>query len=503
MTLSSSLSGWEVTPRRLVRLAVMLAVLGLLVSLLVYVRRTQAPPPPPLPEVRLDDAEPAVRAAVESARQRVIVKPDSAAAWGLLGKVLLAHAFLEPAAACFLQAETRDPDEPRWPYFRCIALHERDEANSLACLKRAVELCDRFEPKETAPRLLLAEALLMQGKEDEAREQLRRVQVRDPQNPRLRFHLGVLALKANDPQTALSYLEPLADHPSARRRACAQLAMLHRRQGQEEKAAEYGKRALRPPADQPWDDPYADEYSNFNVGSQRRLQQAQSLDERKRYQEASEVLAAVARERPSEITAFAVGVNLAKQGRFPEAEAALRQLVAHHPDSSEGHYTLGTVLYYQGETIRLAGGNAEKARDKFRETEACERRATRLKPDHAFAHVYLGRSLFQLGNPEEALAALRHAETCRPESVGVLMYLGEALAQAGKVEEGVKHLELAVQLAAADDPKPLMAKAAVLAAQGKDAEALALLDKATQVAPDDPAPRAALNRLKEKAFSYN
>ena len=80
------------------------------------------------------------------------------------------------------------------------------------------------------------------------------------------------------------------------------------------------------------------------------------------------------------------------------------------------------------------------------------------KPDHAFAHLYLGLALNRLGKPQEGLLELRQAVRYSPESVDPHLHLGEALVAAGERKEGFAHLDRAVELAGEDDPRPQKAR---------------------------------------------
>src|SRR5947208_14974603 len=76
------------------------AALALGVGRHIYQR--EAAPGPPSPDTAALD--PAVAAAVEAARGRVLRSPKSAAAWGRLGLVLAAHDLFAPALACLAEA---------------------------------------------------------------------------------------------------------------------------------------------------------------------------------------------------------------------------------------------------------------------------------------------------------------------------------------------------------------------------------------------------------------
>jgi cytochrome c-type biogenesis protein CcmH/NrfG len=59
-----------------------------------------------------------------------------------------------------------------------------------------------------------------------------------------------------------------------------------------------------------------------------------------------------------------------------------------------------------------------------------------------------------LGERDEALASLRTAVRCDPELPEPHLYLGEMLLEDGHTGEAREHLEQAVQLAGPDDPRP-------------------------------------------------
>src|SRR5207249_71855 len=113
--------------------------------------------------VDLAGADPGVAAAVTAAQKAVERQPASAAAWGRLAMVLQAHDFRSEATRCFAQAERLDPANPRWPYHQALDLLISAPDAGLARLERAVAL----DGPVSAPRLLLGEVLLAQGRGEE------------------------------------------------------------------------------------------------------------------------------------------------------------------------------------------------------------------------------------------------------------------------------------------------------------------------------------------------
>jgi Flp pilus assembly protein TadD len=409
------------------------------------------PKPPTVPP---EGVEKTVADLISKYRERVRQQPRSAEAWGQLGKVLLANGFYPQAEECFVQAEKLDDKQPRWPYYRGLLHLQEDTRLALGDLRRAVERGDRSDPGVLSIRLRLAEALLEGGRADEAEEQLRLVAAKDPNNPRLLYHQGLQALARDDLGTATACLARLTQHPAARQKACAQLAVAYRRLGDDGQAAAFTRRAAELPSDNPWEDPYAEEYQQFRISAQGRLQQVRALEAEGRNQEAVALLNGLSTDADSDVQ-LALGTNLVQLGRFSDAETPLRKALALYPDKVPAHYLLGVALFLQAEGASGSDlGVPEAARAKYRESAAHLRRATQLKPSHGLAHMSLGRALAVLGQRAEALQELRAAVACKPEDARTHFYLAEALADAGQAEEGRHHLELALGLAGKENTLP-------------------------------------------------
>ncbi len=458
--MSSAAGEWKATsPRAGARRRRLFLLVSLFPCLLVclllgwYTWRRQAAPLPP--EVSLDGADPALARAIETARHKVREEPRSAAAWGHLGKLLLASHFEEPAAACFVQAETLDAADPRWPYLRADSLVQHDPDAALPLLRRTVELCDRTDPANTAPRLRLAETLLAVGRSDEAEAPLRRVLEIEPDNPRAHLDLGLMAYDRDDLATSRAHLERCQESPWTRRRACNQLAALHQRLGDSGAAAEYSRRAAAAPADRSWDDPFLREARRPAQVGTVRLKVAESLEAAGRYAEAASLLRDVVRESPDYGAFIGLGKDLLLLGDDAGAEEALRAAVALAPERAQAYYYLSKLFFLRAEKQRRQGPAAEG----FRAAEDFARAAIARKPDHALAHLSLGLSLRNLGRRTEAINALREAVKCSPDSAELYLHLGETLAEDGRRTEARTELQRAVQLAKPDDPRPRAALA--------------------------------------------
>jgi tetratricopeptide (TPR) repeat protein len=425
---------------------------------------------PAPPEVALDGVEPAVARAIEAARAKVRQDGRSAAAWGELGEVLRAHGFDPASDECFAQAERLDLGEPRWPYLQGVGRAPHDPEGALPFLRRAVERCDRRDGGNDAPRLYLAEILLQVGQDDEAEQHLLRVQESRPDDPRLRYDLGLLAVRRKKDDEAVRHFTAAVNGPHTRQKACAQLAQLYTRMRKEADAADFARAAAQPPPDQPWYDPYVMEYMRRDVGRQGKLLAAGEYEakmfgapdnEARRLAEEALTIYRQMAEDPSDARArLAAGTLLSKLGRYDEAEPFFREAVALPTERADSTYSLGAVLCSQGQLLESEGAG-DRAKEKYKDALKYLDGALAIKPDHGMAHLYRGLALKGLGRAGEARDALRQAVRCRPELFDTHLALGEALADDKHRDEAVVELRRAVELAP-NDPRAAAALEKIL-----------------------------------------
>ena len=405
-------------------------------------------PAPTPPDLKGDNIEPAVAAAVQSARQRVLEAPGSAKAWGDLGEVFLANELEAESRPCFEEAERLDPSNPRWPYFQAgPLLNQGDREGALPFLLRAVERCPDND-EGAAIRLLLAETQVTLGRFDDAGAHIRHVLDRLPNDPRANFDAALLAIARQDWEAARTDLLRCLSSPFARQSACAQLAAVCQRLGDATDADQFREQAERLPKDLHWVDPLADEYLSWAVKKKNRYRLAESLQAEGRYGEAVAVMRPMTVEYPDDYLPFLLlGQCLAQMRDYPAGEAALRRALHLAPDKVQTHYYLALLLFEQGEELSRQGDkNRVKAEELYRQAEASAREALAVKPDYGFALMALGLALQHLGRRTEGLAALRHAVRCNPEFAELHRRLAEALAEDGQYVEARTAFEQALHM---------------------------------------------------------
>jgi tetratricopeptide (TPR) repeat protein len=431
---------------RLLGLAAVLA--GLAVTGWLGWRWHTTPQPPDLP---LDGMEEPVAAAVRGRLEEVRRAPRSAEAWGKLGFVLQANWYPVPAQVCFAHAQDLDPQDPRWPYLRADRLLGENRASALSLLRRALTLSRSPEQRGTV-LYRLAQTLLEEGRLDEAERDLRALAEIAPDDERVHFGLGLLAVARNQEAVTREHLTRVTDSPFARKRANSLLAALAGDDG--ESARAYQRRAAQLPLDLAWPDPFLLEFDDYEVGISRRLESAKQLDAQGRHAEALSQLRRLAGESPHAEVYHALGLTLMRLGQLDEAEEVLRTTVRLNPRTAQAHALLGTVLLLQGDKRSREAGGDGPAAELFRQAVAAEDEALALNPEYPQGHLIRGRALKRLGRTDEALQALRQALLCGPEFAEVHLDLGETLAETGNVREGLGHLADAVRLAEPNDPGP-------------------------------------------------
>jgi tetratricopeptide (TPR) repeat protein len=380
------------------------------------------------PTVDLAGADDEVAAAISNARAEVLRSSRSPAAWGKLGKVLAAHRYLDEARSCFSEAERRQPQEPRWPYFQGLMLVFSDNDAAILQFQRAVQLPEA----RPAMRFRLAETLVTQGRFDEA-EGLYRTLLDDPAlSTRAELGLGRVAFQRGNLDAARGLLDRVATQPGAVKAAHSLLAEIAQRSNDSDAAARERAIVAKLPNDPEWADPLLDEITREKVGRDARLARALELSRQHRTGDAATAFQDLVKAYPDwDQSWLNYGRLLMDNRAYQPAEQAFRMALRLAPDSVSGHYQLGVVLFQRDAVSDAAA--------EFRET-------TRLKPDHALAHYNLGQSLKRLGDRPGALAAFRQAIRFRPDMARAHTSLGELLAEQGDKSAAVEEARLSLDL---------------------------------------------------------
>jgi tetratricopeptide (TPR) repeat protein len=347
--------------------------------------------------------------------------------------IFAVHDFDAPARTCFIQAERFDPADFRWPYLHGMMLRVSSPQEALLLLQRAAERSGG----ESAPWLLLAETLMEQNRIEEAEWCLHGVRKTDPLIGRACLGSARLALKRDDPQSALEALREAVDHAPEAKPVRTLLAEVYHRLGDDKAAHEELRLLAELPDDFSWPDPIMEQMWQLRAGVQAQITYAGRCLQQGRHAEAADVLRQTVRDHPDSYDAWlALGRTLV-QTRVPDAaDEALRQAAHLRPDSFEAYFYLGTALHQKGDR--------RAATEQYRE-------ALKYKPRHAPAHYNLGVCYKELNDTEQAIIAFREAVRCKPDLAVAHRELGGLLAKSGHKDEALTHLQAAVRLAPHDE----------------------------------------------------
>jgi tetratricopeptide (TPR) repeat protein len=303
-----------------------------------------------------------------------------------------------------------------------------------------------MDARNVAALKVLGEALLLQGRAEEALTIVQRAAQARPGDSALQLQLA----------RALMALERLDEAVGAYREAHAplELAQLHLTRGEPAQAEPLLRKALE---QRPQD---ASVHTALGEACQRqqRFEEAETHYRRALELDARQFVAQV---RLSDV--------LRETGRVEEAEAAARRALELDDEAVASHFSLGM---------------AHKARGRMEPAMRAFRRALELDPGATQAMQQLALSLREEDRLEEAEAQLRAAVRLRPGSAALLADHGMVLADLMRYDEALACLERALELA----PHSVMAinrKALIVDHLGERVQGLALLREAARLAPDD------------------
>jgi tetratricopeptide (TPR) repeat protein len=220
---------------------------------------------------------------------------------------------------------------------------------------------------------------------------------------------------------ASTFLKPcLADSHTAKS-AHALLATVEQALGHTSAAETAARQSAALPADTPWPDPDWTEAAAYRVGKKALLEDATTLMDQGRIEDALGVLSVVTRDYPEDDEAwYLMGWAFNQQQQSAEAERVLREHLRRSPHSPKGHAQLAVALLSQ---------------QRFAEGIEILQAGVKLKPTWREFHSNLGYACVQLGRYEEAIRHFRDALALDPNFVPSYTALAELLNRRGEHRE--------------------------------------------------------------------
>jgi superkiller protein 3 len=293
-----------------------------------------------------------------------------------LGTLLVLLGDLENAAICFAHATHFDPDLAiGWTEAGRVALLQDNAAHAEQCLQRAIDL----EPDLPEAFYLMAEIRFTQGRTDDTQALCQRALQSDPQFADAHALLGTIALLSGDAAQAVqSYAQAITLDPHHLDARCG-FGQAHVLAGNLDEA------------EQAFQDACAidNTYPLVLFGMGQILAWRERWDEAVAYFERARAMVPEHRE----IRLGWVHCMLELQKR-EEAAAECKLWLSSHPDDLQAIFLLARIFEEQG--------NFAEAIEQYRYV-------TDLAPEHALAHLSLGRIALQNGRKTEARAHLERA----------------------------------------------------------------------------------------------
>lgn len=385
---------------------------------------------PPLPDIsRLVPTVQAQITARHAELTRVLASPastvvDQAAAYGELGRYLMAAQLSEAADVAFRNAQTLDPSDYRWPYFLAhLARTQGDLPKAGRLFERVLQL----NPDDMDALVWLGDVSLAAGRPDAAEPAFARALQLDPNSVSAKYGAGRTALAKGDNATAVRYLEEVLRANPKAVAAHYPLSQAYAALGNEEKAAEH-LRLRRDGRIAPRD--------TLMVELDTLLESPQTFESQ--------------------------GIRKLDEGDWAAAAEQFRKGLALAPDNAALHHRLGTALSMMDDP--------KGARAEF-ET------AVQKQPDYFPAQFSLGVLAQADGRHKEAIDYFTAALRARPDYTEAQLRLASSLRRTGRVNDSLDMYQQ-VRSRQPENPEARMGYIMTLTRARRDAEARDLLVEA-------------------------
>ena len=376
----------------------------------------------------LEQLEPNVRSAIETAIRRAREEGD-AEAIGELGRVYHANEFPELARRCYEIAVELDPNRHDWSYYLGRLAVDSGRADAVEWFRKCTEQSPGFAPCHYH----LGSALLDFGDLEKAERAYERYIELEPDVAWGYLGRARVARRLGRDVESVDFLTHAAARPPRTREVAYLLATTYRRLGRIEEADAALLTVSRlPDLVAPHDD-LMNRVASRSTGTFELLRQAEQKKALGAVDEAVSLYEDVLAAEPDNYAALANLGNLYKQLRqYGPAEEQLLRAVTVDPSQSYAHAILAGVYL---ETNRLP------------ETANAAATAIERDPQAYNAHYYLGRARAQSGRVREALGAFRTAAEIAPDRVEIRYALAVCYEQLGLKREAEVEFDQVLRLA--------------------------------------------------------
>jgi tetratricopeptide (TPR) repeat protein len=452
----------------------MAAVLVLAALAWVFVPRAAGPA---LPRVEnLGTVAPEVADAARQALADLAKDPRDPQRWGRFGMVCEANGLVSSARDAYATATSLSGADAKW-WYRLAFVEARtgriDEA--IQDVRRAIEINPGYAPAHWRLGLWLADRDDTEGAERE----FKKAGELDSRDISSAVGLARVHLQRAQPQRAVEVLERALAKTPGDRYAMQLLGAAYGRLGRVDEAR-YAL-AVGMTGEPAWPDPWTDEMLQFRRGFAVRLKDATQYFAAGQMPQAIALLQQLRQEKPDDIALLNhLGEVYVAAGRHGEGVAMLEQVVARDPQRFEAYVNLATGYLNQNDLTRAL---------------AAADRAIAINPSLGRAHEARGLVLWKRGDERAALDSMRTAIQNDPRDVRAMVWAGMLAMNLAKPADALESFDRAVRL----DPtrvEALVGVANAAIALGQRDRAAAALQHATQLAPDAPMVKQAVEQLR-------
>ena len=431
-------------------------------------------PRPPDPAT-FGDLDPAVGELLKELTATVNAHRSDATQWGRLAMGLEANGLLVQAADSYAVAIRLDDDEPKWRYRRALLKARQGEIDTaLADMEIVAQRNPAYGPAHWRRGLWW----LDRGDVEKAEAAFTAAAQIAPADPAGHIGLALVQLsKRADAEAAKTLEQLLARHPGERY-ALHLLGTAYRRLGRDDDA----RFALTVGSSgQPsWNDPWADEISEYRRGFAVMLKEATQLGLERKYDQAIALLNQLVTLRPDDraLKIYLGGMHAAA-GQVTQAAAILDPVLAADPTQFDALMHMASAYLFTGDLDKAS---------------AYASRALTLRPSSADAAKLQGMVQWQQGRTREAETLFTAAAAADPRDPMPHLWMGMILGQQMRYVEARRNFETALS------KNPLLGDALIgvadtFAATGAFAQARVALDRAGQAEPNNPRLPAARDRI--------
>jgi len=371
---------------------------------------------------------------------------ERSAAFGELGKLLMAADVADTARMSFENARRLSPEDYRWPYYLGhLALRRGDLPQAADHLARARLL----RPTDLAAQLWLGFVQIELGEPRQARAVLSDALLQYPDSAALIYQMGLADLAVGQHGSAVALLERALNLSPASNAVYEPLGLAYDGLGETARAQEYLERAggragpdYARGAAVAFPDPLMGQVNTM-------LRSPSALRE--------------------------LGLQAGGRGEWTEASRRFRAAVELEPTNATIRLNLGSALLQTGAAV-----------DALAELQE----AVRLDPGLALAHYLIGALFERGGRDTEAITSFQAATTGDPNLVAAQISLADALRRTAQLEASLVPYQAVIHRAEAS-----FGEALALVRLGRYQEAITRLAMAMELHPDEPAFPNALARV--------